>query len=110
MGFVGRANNLALRGAGLGNSGDVGFAVFAAKVNEVGDVLLPFTWPLPVAGVLNVEVGLDQDGGCGGTTESKIPASEPENVRFPRMKLPAARALTATNTKLIPYTPVHGAS
>ena len=60
-----RTGDLAVWRAGLRQARDVRFAVFAAEFDEVGDVPLEFAGREPVAGVLHVEIGLDQNGGCG---------------------------------------------
>ena len=55
-----------LRGAGLRNSGDVGFALFVGEVLELGDVAVPLAGAGPVVVAAHIEVGLDEDGGGRG--------------------------------------------
>jgi len=56
---VRRADNLALRRAGLRDSHDVGFALLGGQTLEFGDVPLPFAGMQPAVVAGDVEVGLD---------------------------------------------------
>ena len=63
---VGRADDFAGGRAGLGNAGDVSLALLGGEAQEIGDVLVPLAGAGPIAGVLHIEIGLDEDGGGGG--------------------------------------------
>ena len=56
-------DNFAAGGACLGNPGNIGLALFAGKVGEPGHVAIPVR-PHPRVFAGDIEIGLDQDGGC----------------------------------------------
>ncbi len=64
MGGIGRADNLAIGCAGLGDSGDVRFALLISEPVELGDVAVPLAWTAPEVVGSYVQVWLDQHSGC----------------------------------------------
>ncbi len=62
---IGWADNLAIRRAGLGDSGDVGFALLAGQLGEFGNMLVPLAGAQPAVVASHVQIGLDQHGAGG---------------------------------------------
>ncbi len=60
-----RADDLARGRAGLRNAGDVGLALLARQVRELGDMPVPLR-ALPVVARAHVEIGLNEHGGGRG--------------------------------------------
>src|SRR5580698_295279 len=61
-----RAGRLDARRAGLRDSCDISLALLFGQLRELRDVLVPFAGAGPAALVADIEVGLNEHGGCGG--------------------------------------------